>query len=180
MGVRHGRFKKVLQSGKPVRALPQFVAAPSSFGHDRPMNQDIEGQEGQTPVFAAPLYFSRTYDETMSLLHEARNCIIRFGDEPSMTTAGRLSYARETMRLTTRLTSVMAWLLAQRAVHAGEMTPQHAASAAHELTARELCLTTADADDTALLPAELQLLMEKSRALYARVARLETQVKATA
>ncbi|MGF1627244.1 MAG: DUF1465 family protein [Alphaproteobacteria bacterium] len=143
------------------------------------MNQDIRGQEGQSPVFAPPLYFSRTYDETMSLLHEARNCIIRFGEEPSMTMAGRLSFSRETMRLTTRLTSVMAWLLAQRAVHAGEISPQHAAGEAHALTAPELCLAGASAEDTALLPAELQRLLERSRALYARIARLDARLKAS-
>jgi regulator of CtrA degradation len=144
------------------------------------MDPHSEGQEGRTPVFAAPLYFSRTYDETMGLLHEARNCIIRHGDEPTMSTAARLTFSRETMRLTTRLTSVMAWLLAQRAVHAGEMTRQHAAAEAHALTARDLCLADASDEDTALLPAELRLLMERSRALYARIARLDAQVKASA
>lgn len=144
-----------------------------------PMDKDPVGQEGR-PVLAAPLYFSRTYDETMGLLHEARSCIIRHGDEPAMSVEARLTFSRETMRLTTRLTSVMAWLLAQRAVHAGEMSPQHAASEAHALTARDLCLREADDGETALLPGELQLLLEKSRGLYQRVARLDEQVRASA
>lgn len=144
------------------------------------MDEDIAGQDGQTPAPVAPLYFSRTYDETMSLLNEARTSIMRFSDEPGMSVPARLTFSRETMRLTTRLTSVMAWLLAQRAVLAGEITPQHAASEAHELTARDLCLAEADDEDAALLPAEIRTLMEKSLSLYARVARLEDQFRQSA
>jgi regulator of CtrA degradation len=143
------------------------------------MIHEPEGQEGR-PVAAVPLYFSRTYDETMRLLHEARACIIRHSDAPSMSMEARLTFSRETMRLTTRLTAVMAWLLAQRAVHAGEITAHHAASDAHALTARELCLAEANRQETTLLPRELQVLLEKSRALYARIARLDAQVRASA
>lgn len=144
------------------------------------MDEGITGQDGPPPKAVAPLYFSRTYDETMSLLHDARSCIVRLNDEPGMSVAERLTFSRETMRLTTRLTSVMAWLLAQRAVLAGEMTAQHAASEAHELTARDMCLAEASEKDTALLPREVQILMQKSLSLYARVARLEDQFRRSA
>lgn len=141
------------------------------------MINDHSGQDGPASIAAVPLYFKRTYDETMSLLHEARNCIMRHSDEQSPTVAAQLAFSRETMRLTTRLTSVMAWLLAQRAVHAGEITPQHAASKAHELTARDLCLAICEPEDHAALPGDLQTLMDRSLALYARIARLDEQVR---
>ena len=143
------------------------------------MNETQQGQDGQAPASAVPLYFSRTYDETMSLLLEARNCVMRSGEQLATTARARLAFSRESMRLTTRLTSVMAWLLAQRAVGEGEMTRQEA-SDAHKLTARDLCLETADADDSALLPPDLQQLLDRSHALYSRVARLDAQVRAQA
>lgn len=144
------------------------------------MDDTQQGQDGQAPAAAVPLYFSRTYDETMSLLLDARNCVMRSGDQVAPSARARLAFSRESMRLTTRLTSVMAWLLAQRAVGEGEMTRQEAASDAHKLTARDLCLETADADDSALLPQDLQQLLDRSHALYSRVARLDARARAEA
>lgn len=144
------------------------------------MSKTEQGQDGQAPEAAVPLYFSRTYDETMSLLLEARNCVMRSGDQLGPSARARLAFSRESMRLTTRLTSVMAWLLAQRAVGEGEMTREEAASDNHRLTARELCLDTADAEDSALLPQDLVQLLDRSHALYSRVARLDAQVRAQA
>ena len=74
-------------------------------------------------------FFGRTYDEAMGLLLEARNYVIADDMRRSDTTqpADRLILCCEAMRLTARLTHVMAWLLAQKAVHAGEIT--HAAVA---------------------------------------------------
>ncbi|MEZ5669909.1 MAG: DUF1465 family protein [Alphaproteobacteria bacterium] len=143
------------------------------------MAEDASGQEGPTIPRTAPLYFSRTYDETLGLLHEARSCIMRHGDGPALSIRARLTFSKETMRLTTRLTSVMAWLLAQRAVHEGEIERKRAGDE-HALTARELCLEDGDAEDKALLPADLQILLDRSHSLYARVARLDDQVRASA
>ena len=144
------------------------------------MVEDTSGQDGQAAAAAPPLYFSRTYDETLDLLHQARNCILRHGDGPALSTHARLAFSRESMRLTTRLTSVMAWLLAQRAMHEGELTGAQAASEAHALTARDLCLAGADPEEMALLPDDLRSLMDVSLALYARVARLDNQVRESA
>ena len=46
----------------------------------------------------------------------------------------------ETMRLTTRLTQVMAWTLAPRAVHSEELTPEEGASRAYQLSGQAVCL----------------------------------------
>ena len=43
-----------------------------------------------------------------------------------LTRSGSLSYATESMRLTTRLMQIASWLLLQRAVNEGEMTVEQA------------------------------------------------------
>ena len=77
-------------------------------------------------------FIEPTYDDTMALLDEARNYVgfrepeLREG----LSDAVRLRASYETMRVTSRLTQVMAWLLTQKAVHAGEMTEAEAFSEA--------------------------------------------------
>ena len=44
------------------------------------------------------------------------------------------------MRITTRLTQIMAWLLAQKAVHAGELTARQMASEEYRLDGQSVCL----------------------------------------
>jgi regulator of CtrA degradation len=123
-------------------------------------------------------FFHRTYDEAMGLLVEARNYVavgdLRKGRPGSPTE--RLVVCCEAMRLTARLTHVMAWLLAQRAVHAGEITLEEAASEKFALGGEMTCLAEADPD---LMPddAWLGTLLERSRGLYLRVARLDEMVR---
>ena len=75
-------------------------------------------------------FFGRTYDEALALLHEARNYVIASQLRHLHVTqpTDRLMLCCEAMRLTARLTHVMAWLLAQKAVHAGEITLAEAAA----------------------------------------------------
>ena len=119
-------------------------------------------------------YFSRTFDEALGLVVEARDYV-----------AGRLAFDREisgpvhqltcdceTLRLTTRLTQVMAWLFIQRALHEGEITAEEAQRDANRLGAQDVCLAD-DADIAARLPKRLGSLMSRSLALYQRIARLD-------
>ena len=83
-----------------------------------------------TAIAVHTAFFGRTYDETMTLLVEARNYVIagELRHLPVTRPTDRLILCCETMRLTARLTHVMAWLLAQKAVHAGEITLAEAAA----------------------------------------------------
>ncbi|HVO14898.1 MAG TPA: DUF1465 family protein [Alphaproteobacteria bacterium] len=130
---------------------------------------------------APTAFFGKTFDEAMTLLVEARDLIAAgAGERPrDRSIEDHLRMARETMRVTARLTQVMAWLLAQKAVHAGELTPQQAASEAHRLSGHAICL---DADEAlcAGLPIGLQGLLKRSHALYVRVARLDDLVRRAA
>ena len=82
-----------------------------------------------------------------------------------------LTYATESMRLTTRLMQLASWLLLHRAVKEGEMS---LAQANKEKTKVKLSLgDRADADTVALLPEHLSDLIDRSLALLDRVRRLD-------
>ena len=69
-----------------------------------------------TGVPAHTEFFGRTYDEAMGLLLEARNYVIaaELRRQRVLQPTDRLILCCEAMRLTARLTHVMAWLLAQK------------------------------------------------------------------
>ncbi len=123
-------------------------------------------------------FFGRTYDEAMGLLVEARNYVIaddmRHPEE--IKPSDRLILCCETMRLTARLTHVMAWLLAQKAVHAGEITLAEAAAEPFSLGGSTTCLDehpgVASLGDDWLLG-----LLDRSKRLYIRVSRLDEMVR---
>jgi regulator of CtrA degradation len=132
-------------------------------------------------VSAAPAntaFFGRTYDEAMRLLIEARN-YVAVGDVRPIrwrSPADRLLLCCETMRLTARLTHIMAWLLAQRAVHAGEITLEEAAREPYSLGGRTTCFERNDAI-LELGDEWLDALLDRSHRLYVRVARLDEMVR---
>ncbi|CAA7625584.1 DUF1465 family protein [Magnetospirillum sp. UT-4] len=121
-----------------------------------------------------PLYFRRTYDETLTLMVEARNYLAFVERRESERRGGleRLRLSCEAMRVTSRLTQVMAWLLMQRAVHEGEIGSDEALAEPNRLSGIEVCLDTSGLADEAL-PGGLRSLLERSFSLYQRVSRLE-------
>jgi regulator of CtrA degradation len=121
----------------------------------------------------APRFFSKTYDETISLLQASRDYLANAqpADADGLTPIERLRVNCEAMRLTTRLTQIMAWLLAQRAVFEGEITRTRAAADEFRLSADAICM--AETDPGSSLPDRLCELLEHSRRLYIRVARLD-------
>ncbi|WP_114394380.1 DUF1465 family protein [Oleisolibacter albus] len=123
-------------------------------------------------------FFNRLYDETMALLVEARNYVAyqEASDQRSLPPAVRLQVSYESMRVTSRLTQVMAWLLAQKAVHAGELTQAQAVGEEFALSGGSVCSDPAGADNE-VLPMGLRSLLERSHSLYMRVERLEGMVR---
>lgn len=126
----------------------------------------------------SPTFFNGTYDETMALLIEARNYIAYHEsvEHRKLPPHVRLQISYESMRVTSRLTQVMAWLLAQKAVHAGEISREQAASDEFALSGGDICTDPAGPDNDAL-PAGLRSLLERSHKLYMRVARLDEMVR---
>jgi regulator of CtrA degradation len=127
----------------------------------------------------AAFFLESTYDEAYDLLIETRDYIehripeVRQHASP----AYKMVLSVETMRLTTRLTQVMAWLLTQKAVYLEEMTPQQAARHAYRLGGHKICLEPGRVDYE-ILPIQLRKLLERSYALYVRIDRLDQQLAA--
>lgn len=119
-------------------------------------------------------FFGKTYDEAYELLLEVRS-YIRHGasvDAGGLEQADRLRFALESMRVTSRLSQVMAWLLNEKAVHAGEIGREDLADDEHRLSGREICLDDRPGLSVGLPPQLIELL-ERSHALYVRVSRLD-------
>ena len=65
-------------------------------------------------------FFSRTYDEARDLLVGARDYMATTRNMQFALPTRELVHSVETLRLTARLTQIMAWLILQRALHAGD------------------------------------------------------------
>ena len=137
------------------------------------MAQD-NGQIQLTPKLIASLY-----TEAMVLADEARSYFDRQGREERdrLEPLLRVGFACESLKVTTRLMHVIAWLLTQRAVEAGELSRLEARRPARLLGEPPV----SDKAVLARLPDAARALVESSRELFARVQRLEeTRPKADA
>ena len=83
-----------------------------------------------------------------------------------------LAYASESMRLTTRLMQLASWLLLQRAVNEGELSPAQAASDKHKVKLSRQDLA-APADQFERLPEQLRELCARSMRLQSRILHLD-------
>ncbi len=122
-------------------------------------------------------YFDSTFDEAMALTHEARDYLAyqEKADLESLSPVGRMAASCESMRMTARMTQVVAWLLVQKAVHAGDLTREQAAGPKFRLAGHEIC---GDIEPLAAepLPERLAELLARSHQMYQRVARLDAML----
>jgi regulator of CtrA degradation len=126
-----------------------------------------------------PAFFNGTYNETMVLLVEARNYMTNKAPAARMAVAEdkRLMLSCESLRITCRLTQVMAWVLAQRAAHTGEISSNDLLGDEFQLGGTKVCLDTSlgEAEE---LPKGVRSLLERSYNLYTRVRRLDQLMRA--
>ena len=118
--------------------------------------------------------FGTLFREGMDLVEETAAYLDGVGrtEAKALDRAVSLTYATESMRLTTRLMQLASWLLLHRAVKEGEMS---LAQANKEKTKVKLSLGDRAGEDTMqLLPAHLRDLIDRSLALLDRVRRLDT------
>jgi regulator of CtrA degradation len=122
------------------------------------------------PLLTAKLVAS-LYTEAMLLADEARSYFDNEGraDRDSLDPIDRVGFSCESLKVTTRLMHVIAWLLTQRAVEAGELSASQARRPARRLG------EAPDSDEALLgkLPEAASALVHSSRDLYARVKRLD-------
>jgi regulator of CtrA degradation len=111
------------------------------------------------------------YTEAMVLADEARAYFDRFGREErdSLDPVLRVGFSCESLKVTTRLMHIIAWLLTQRAVEAGELSPVQARKPMRRLGDEP------ESDQAVLdrLPDSARALIESSRDLFARCRRLD-------
>lgn len=136
------------------------------------------GARREARVTAPTTFFNRSYDETMSLLVEARNYVAYQEpyDQSRLSIHARLQVSYESMRVTSRLTQVMAWMLAQKAVFAGEITQAQAVGGDFALSGGMVCVDPSGPDNPEL-PSGLRSLLARSHSLYMRTTRLEEMVR---
>src|SRR3954449_8681506 len=120
--------------------------------------------------------FGTLFREGMDLVEETAAYLDGVGrtEAKALDRAVSLTYATESMRLTTRLMQLASWLLLHRAVKEGEMT---LTQANREKT--KVKLSAADpgsADTLARLPGQLQDLIARSMALQVKVRRLDSTI----
>ncbi|WP_366657120.1 DUF1465 family protein [Fodinicurvata sp. EGI_FJ10296] len=129
-------------------------------------------------VIAATPFFRKTYDETLALIVEARNYMAYtdHAGRAEWSPDTRLLISQETMRITSRLTQAMAWMLAHRAVETGEMSMDEALSDRFALGAHGVCLDDRWLDDERLPEAVISL-GRRSLDLFRRIDRLESMLR---
>ncbi len=137
-------------------------AAPVSFGEK----------------LASSQAFGNLFRDGMALVEETAAYLDGPGRQESkkLERSAALSYATESMRLTTRLMQLASWLLLHRAVKEGEMSLAQAnkEKSKVKLSAGE----PGDPDALKLLPERLQELIVRSRRLNDQVRRLDANIYA--
>ena len=118
------------------------------------------------------------YTEAMVLADEARAYFDHEGRQhrEALDPLQRVSLSCESLKITTRLMHVLAWLLTERAIELGQMDAGEAAASARRLGEA----AASDASAVTGLPAPAIALIDASQDLYARVRRLEADGPASA
>ena len=126
-------------------------------------------------TFVASEAFKALFREGMSMVEDAAAYLDGPGRDESKLLARHttLAYASESMRLTTRLMQIASWLLVQRAVAEGEITPGEALQEKTRVRLAAPEAPDASAASIAELPLRLQELIAASRRLHARLQHLD-------
>ena len=120
-------------------------------------------------------FFDKPYDEALALTEQAYAYLAEMHHN-SVGTGSPVDDLRlrcEAFRLSTRLMQVMAWLLNQRAVHAGELTADEVAEGTEfRLGASAVCRDDSQHRHPAI-PTTLCDMLDRSLNLYIRTERLD-------
>ena len=129
------------------------------------------------PAFGETEFFKKTYNEAISIVHQAADYFENHGyaEKQKLSDQATLTFTSESLRMTTRLTQIMAWLFVQRAIAAGELEEEEAFKPNRRLGGHATCLPD-DPADTDDLPSDFQSLLSSSEGLFRRIARLDEMV----
>lgn len=134
--------------------------------------------EARLLEFTSSELFAKTFREGMDLVEEVAAYLDGPGrqDSKKLGRNDALTYASQSMRLTTRLMQVASWLLVQRALKEGEMSGAEARQEKYRLVPEDI---SEDGMNKPLshyarsLPSLLLDLLARSGSLYERIVRLD-------
>jgi len=123
------------------------------------------------------VFMPGVFNETMQLLADAHEYFHLFGDDDQQRISPDLKtlYSCEMSRITLRLSSIMAWIMVQRAVFSKKIAAEEAANR-YGLDFKDVCMV----DNRMLhgvLPSYVCYLLDRSLELYERVHRLDGQIR---
>lgn len=135
------------------------------------MSESTENEDAAPEARITPRLIDALYTEAMLLADEARAYFDEEGrdDRQTLEPFARVGFACESLKVTTRIMHIVAWLLTQRAVETGEIR-------AADGRRPERRLGNANDSDPLVveqLPASAQRLINSSADLYSRVKRLD-------
>tara|TARA_B100001939_G_scaffold347854_2_gene370964 strand:+ start:2782 stop:3264 length:483 start_codon:yes stop_codon:yes gene_type:complete len=122
-----------------------------------------------------PKFVEKSYREALNLTISVAGYLAQSysaAAERPFTAEQQIVYARESTRMTCCLMQVVSWLMIQKGVIAGEITPEEASTPKYRLGNRDVCLLQAGRD-LRLMPDEFCDYLKKAQRLYRQVERLE-------
>jgi regulator of CtrA degradation len=121
-------------------------------------------------------FIQRAYDDTYALLIGMRDYVSgqSSDDANSLEPQDRMRLSLELSRVTREITEIMAWLMVQKAIAAGEITAEEGAQqAAGQLTLADENDSDKDREELAKLPLSARSLIDRSRRIAALVRQLQ-------
>lgn len=142
-------------------------------------------QINHMPLGGSVALLDGPYRDVIALLETARDYAGRPRPAPvadgfrsaTVVSIRHLEASCEALRVTSRLSHCLAWLMIQKAIHAGELPPEAAWEPENRLPAPPVC-TAIGGERNPSLPSGLRDLLRMSRQLYERLARLDAQLDA--
>jgi len=124
------------------------------------------------------LWLNRTFDDTLNLLEEAKyyNKHLIKRQVRHLMPIARLEVTAESLRVTSRLSHTMAWLMTEKAILNDELNRLEAENLFRPLYEESTCLRDMEFSDD-ICPNGLQSLLERSRELFIRACRLENMLR---
>ena len=130
-----------------------------------------DSEQPQPQVRITSRLIDSLYTEAMLLADEARSYFDEAGRDERATLQpfARVGFACESLKVTTRIMHIVAWLLTQRAIESGEIPQRDGRRAERRLGHAQ----DSDPAVVAQLPPAAKKLISASADLYARVKRLD-------
>ena len=127
--------------------------------------------------FTASKQFNDVFAEGMGLVEETANYLDGPGreDARALDRAGSITYATESMRLTTRLMQLASWLLLQRAISSGELSRQAAMEEKKRINLAEVG-PGHELPGASSLPDALKDLIIRSLHVHGRIMQLDKMI----